>query len=381
MSIKIINTLNDVEPEQWDALIQTDYPFLKHAFLLALEQSGSVSAESGWLPHHLVQYENNKLMAAMPLYLKFHSWGEYVFDQPWANAYETSNLDYYPKWLNAIPFSPCQGPRFLIHPQKDYTSCVNQFLTYMKQLSAKNQISGFHCLFPEQQQLEPIKDQLLIRQGVQFHWHNKNYRDFKDYLDSFNSRQRKKIRKERLKVQNQGIELVQKSGKEISEQEWQTFYNFYQMTYLKNGQSGYLNLQFFLQLAETMNEQILLIIAQKDQNAVAAALSLKSEDTLYGRYWGCLQDYKFLHFECCYYQGLDYCIQHQLNTFDSGAQGEHKISRGFEPIDTYSAHWLQNPQFSKLIARFLEREKPHIQHYKENCRTLLPFKQASSGTK
>ena len=358
----------------WNNLVQNKDPFLCHEFLLALEQSGSVCAETGWLPKHLLCFNNDELIAAMPLYLKNHSHGEYVFDQQWADAYYQSGMEYYPKWVNAIPFTPCPGQRILIKPEVDINPVIELCIDTIKRLSELNNISTLHCLFPSSNQIENLQQQLLIRVGVQFQWFNKNYLDFEDYLQSFTSRQRKKINKERSKVNGQNITFHRLTGLLITDQQWQVFFKFYKMTYLKRGQSAYLTIDFFKQLAQTMPEQILLVLARKSQSYIGAALSFIGEDTLYGRYWGCYEEYNNLHFETCYYQGLEYCLEHDLQRFDSGAQGEHKISRGFEPISTYSAHWIQNAHFSKLIADFLKREKILIQQYKKDCEQLLPFK-------
>jgi len=364
----------EVNANCWNKLVQYKDPFLRHEFLLALEQSASVCAEKGWHPHHLLVFEEKELIAAMPLYLKTHSRGEYVFDQQWSDAYAQSGMDYYPKWLNAIPFTPCQGQRILIIHGFDEQIISEYCVDFITQLSEKNNVSSLHILFPNQPQTGLLSQKLLIREGVQFQWFNNNYQDFNDYLKAFTSRQRKKINKERRSINEQGIELQRVSGLEISDQQWQVFFMFYEMTYVKRGQEAYLNIDFFKRLAETMPEQILLVLAVKDKAYVGAALSFIGEDTLYGRYWGCYQEYKYLHFEACYYQGLEYCFEHQLKRFDSGAQGEHKISRGFEPITTYSAHWILNSHFSKLIADFLKREKVLIEQYKQDCMEQLPFK-------
>lgn len=363
----------EVDSACWNKLVQEKDPFLRHEFLLALEQSGSVSENTGWYPYHLLVFDQQTLIAAMPLYLKTHSRGEYVFDQQWADAYQQSGMDYYPKWLNAVPFTPCQGQRFLIKPDVDSQPMIDLCVDHIKQLSELNNISSFHCLFPTTNQSEQLQ-QLHIRMGVQFQWFNKNYRDFDNYLQSFTSRQRKNINKERRTITEQGITFQRLRGLKISEQQWQVFFQFYELTYIKRGQSAYLNIDFFKQLAQTMPEQILLILAIKDQTYVGAALSFIGEKTLYGRYWGCYEEYNGLHFETCYYQGLEYCLEHQIQTFDSGAQGEHKISRGFEPVTTYSAHWVLNSQFSKLIANFLQREKVLMEQYKKECSEKLPFK-------
>ncbi|NOQ16881.1 MAG: GNAT family N-acetyltransferase [Methyloprofundus sp.] len=379
MIIKQINSMTKVNALNWNSLVQHKDPFLRHEFLLALEQSGAVNKQSGWLPQHLLVLDNDELIAAMPLYLKYHSWGEFVFDQQWADAYRQSGMDYYPKWVNAVPFTPCQGQRILIKNSKNTQAIIQACIAFVQDISALNNISSLHCLFPNAEQTEHLQQQLIIRESVQFQWFNQGYSDFNDYLDSFTSRKRKRTHKERRQVKELGITLQRVSGLEISAQQWQVFFQFYQLTYIKRGQSAYLNIDFFKQLAETMPEQILLILAIKDQAYVGAALSFIGEDTLYGRYWGCYQEYKFLHFEACYYQGLDYCLEHQLRRFDSGAQGEHKIARGFEPIITSSAHWIQNLQFSRLIKDFVAQEKIGVRQYQQQCCQQLPFNQQHSS--
>jgi predicted N-acyltransferase len=376
MIVKQINSMTDVNAVCWNYLVQNKDPFVRHEFLLALEQSGAVSIETGWQPNHLLVFEQQELIAAMPLYLKNHSRGEYVFDQQWADAYQQSGMDYYPKWVNSIPYTPCQGQRILIKQEIDNQTIIPLCLEYIKQRSELQNISSFHSLFPTPDETKCLQ-QLHIRLGVQFQWFNKKYRDFDDYLHAFTSRQRKKIKKERRIISDQGITFLRLTGSGISEQQWQVFFTFYEITYLKRGQAAYLNVDFFKQLAQTMPEQLLLVLAIKDNTYVGAALSFIGSNTLYGRYWGCYEEYNNLHFETCYYQGLEYCLEHQLQRFDSGAQGEHKISRGFEPITTYSAHWIQNPQFSKLIANFLQREEVLIQQYKIDCLQYLPFKTPS----
>jgi len=321
--------MTEVDAVCWNNLVQNKDPFVRHEFLLALEQSGAICSETGWQPNHLLVFEQQELIAAMPLYLKNHSRGEYVFDQQWADAYYQSGMEYFPKWVNAIPFTPCQGQRILIKQGADDSLIIHQCVSTIQQLSELNNISSLHSLFPNPIQTEHLNQQMQIREGVQFQWFNQNFCDFNDFLQTFTSRQRKKINKERRKVNEQGIRLQRLTGLDISSVQWQAFFALYEMTYLKRGQPAYLNIDFFKQLAATMPEQILLILAIKDQTYVGAALSFIGENTLYGRYWGCYEEYNNLHFETCYYQGLEYCIEHQLQKFDSGAQGEHKISRGF----------------------------------------------------
>ncbi|MEQ1636847.1 MAG: GNAT family N-acetyltransferase [Methylococcales bacterium] len=377
MHIRVISSITEIKAEPWNQLAGTDYPFLRHEFLTALEQSGVVTKTTGWQPQHLLLYAETELIAACPLYLKFHSQGEFVFDHQWANAYQQHGLDYYPKALTAVPFTPCQGQRILIKTALDETAVLELFIDALKQQLIDLKLSSWHCLFSTPSQTEQLRALgLMVREGVQFQWFNRGYRDFQDYIDSFTSRKRKTTLRERQQVKNQGIAFLTLNGQSVSEAQWQVFFQFYQMTYLKHGMPGYLNLDFFKQIAQSMPEQILLIFAVKDQRYIGAALSFIGNDTLYGRYWGCFEEYQFLHFEACYYQGLDYCIAHGLTRFDSGAQGEHKIARGFEPVTTYSAHWIQHPEFAEAIAQFLEREKSTIQQYKADTTVLLPFKKA-----
>ena len=376
MEVKQIHNMAQVDAEDWNRLAGETYPFMRHEFLSALEQSGSVCKPTGWLPAHLLVMNDDQLVAVMPLYLKSHSWGEYVFDQQWAEAYQQQGLDYYPKWLTAIPLTPCQGSRIVMQSAVDPLEVMRTLFNYIKQLSEQQGISSWHCLFPELQQAEQLQSLgLNIREGVQFHWFNQGYRDFNDFLSTLNANKRKMLKRERRRVSEQGVRLLRIAGKDVSDRQWQVFFQFYTMTYLKRQSQPYLNLAFFQQIAATMGEQLLLVLAVKDDQTIAAALSFVGGDTLYGRYWGCDEDYDSLHFEACYYQGLDYCIEHGLKRFDSGAQGEHKIARGFEPVTTYSAHWIKDARFATAIAHFLVREQQAVQHYKQDAASYLPFKQ------
>lgn len=376
MDVKQINSMAEVDSVAWNLLAGEAYPFLRHEFLLALEQSGSVCAQTGWLSAHLLVMKQEKLVAFMPLYLKQHSYGEYVFDHQWAQAYQQQGLAYYPKWLTAIPLTPCQGARIIIQADGiDQLEVTRTLLAFITQLSEQQGISSWHCLFPISEQVEWLRSLgLSIREGVQFHWFNRGYRDFDDFLLIMNASKRKMIKRERRRVSEQGVHLLRIRGQHVSERQWQEFFQFYTMTYVKRGSQPYLNLAFFQQIAVTMGEQLLLVLAIKDDMTIAAALSFVGSDTLYGRYWGCYQEYNSLHFEACYYQGLDFCIEQGLTRFDSGAQGEHKISRGFEPITTYSAHWIKQPQFAAAIEHFLAREQKAVQHYKQDASAYLPFK-------
>ncbi len=376
MEVIQINSMSQVDSTSWNQLAGDAYPFLRHEFLLALEQSGSVCQKSGWIPAHLLVLDDDSLIAFMPLYLKNHSWGEYVFDHQWAEAYHQQGIEYYPKWLTAIPLTPCQGTRIVIKESISSLKVTQALLSFIKQLSEQHNVSSWHCLFPTLQEAELLKSlELSIREGVQFQWFNNHYQDFDAFLQTLNTSKRKMIKRERRRIQEQDIRLLRISGAKVSPLQWQIFYNFYSITYLKKGSQPYLNLAFFQQIAATMGEQLLLVLAFKDDLPIAAALSFIGRETLYGRYWGCDEEYNNLHFETCYYQGLDYCIENGLQRFDSGAQGEHKIARGFEPITTYSAHWLKDHRFAKAIEDFVTEEKIMLTRYKQKASTYLPFKQ------
>ena len=376
MEVIQINSMSQVDSTSWNQLAGDADPFLRHEFLLALEQSGSVCQKSGWIPAHLLVLDDDSLIAFMPLYLKNHSWGEYVFDHQWAEAYHQQGLEYYPKWLTAIPLTPCQGTRIVIKESISSLKVTQALLSFIKQLSEQPNVSSWHCLFPTLQEAELLKSlELSIREGVQFQWFNNHYQDFDAFLQTLNTSKRKMIKRERRRIQEQDIRLLRISGAKVSPLQWQIFYNFYSITYLKKGSQPYLNLAFFQQIAATMGEQLLLVLAFKDDLPIAAALSFIGRETLYGRYWGCDEEYSNLHFETCYYQGLDYCIENGLQRFDSGAQGEHKIARGFEPITTYSAHWLKDKRFAKAIEDFVTEEKIMLARYKQKASTFLPFKQ------
>ena len=377
LKVNTINSMAELDTQCWNELAGTDYPFLRYEFLNALEQSGAVSSQTGWQSRHLLVMDDDELLAIMPLYLKSHSWGEYVFDQAWAQAYQQHGLEYFPKLLSAIPFTPCQGPRLLLKPGVDSGAIVNVLLQTIEQLADQQNLSSWHCLFPDSQLREQLQARdLIIREDVQFQWFNRGYQKFDEFLATLTASKRKMIKRERRKVTEQGISLQQLVGKDITDAHWQVFYRFYALTYLKRRSQPYLNLRFFQQLAASMPENLLLMLAVKQDQPVAASLFFVGSDTLYGRYWGCEQDYDALHFEACYYQGIEYCIANSLQRFDSGAQGEHKIARGFEPISSYSAHWIREQRFAQAITDFVKRERTHISHYKLSAAEFLPFKQA-----
>lgn len=380
MDIKFLTRITDISAAQWNGLFKTDYPFIQHAFLNALESSGCTQKTTGWEPQHLLVFEHDVLVAAMPCYLKTHSYGEYVFDWAWANAYQQHGLNYYPKLLCAIPFTPATGARLAfnndIKTDSEKTNIIKTIDQAIREKSRLHELSGWHVLFPN----DKLSDLLTQanwskRIGIQYHWFNDNYESFEHFLTTFKSRKRKAIRKERQAIVNQEITIQTFMGREISHQMMNDFYRFYHFTYLKrSGQQGYLNLAFFHQLLDTMPEQLVMFCAMKDKQLIGAALCFKDNSTLYGRYWGCEQEYEFLHFEACYYQGIAFCIEHQLQRFDPGAQGEHKIPRGFKPIKTTSNHVILQPDFKQAIDHFIEDESMQVHRDMEYLKTLLPFK-------
>ncbi len=374
-NIRFLPHIADIAGAQWNALVGADYPFIRHEFLLALEQSGCVNARSGWQPLHALVERDSRLIACMPLYAKTNSMGEYVFDWSWADAYSRHGLDYYPKLLTAIPFTPCAGPRLCVDSSTALAAVLPALQQAIKTLADAHAASSWHVLFPEPELRAALGAAgLQLRTGCQYQWFNADYRDFEHFLESFSSRKRKNLRKERARVSEKGIDFDVLEGTAITDEHWQRFFRFYRSTYVVRGRSPYLNVDFFMRLGHSMPERLLLILARKDGEHIAGALFFKGSDTLYGRYWGCTEEFQFLHFETCYYQGIDYCIKHGIKRFDSGAQGEHKIQRGFKPVHTWSAHWIRHPDFAKAIARFVQEEERHIDAYVAQAAEFLPFR-------
>lgn len=371
-----IDSVHHIATADWDAL-NGDYPFLRWAFLAALEDQGCLTEQTGWLSQHLCVYRGEALHCIVPGFIKLHSYGEYVFDWAWADAYRRYGFEYYPKWINAAPLTPAIGPRFLTNDSLD--DATLQFICgALKQRSEQQQWSGIHSLFNHETLHEQLIHQdLLARHGTQFHWFNHDYGNFDDFLATFSSRKRKNLRKERASLVQHGLMIERLEGAEVSTELWREFYRFYRSTYMKrSGHSGYLNEGFFLQIAATMADNLVLCTACDQQGEyLAAALCFKDHTTLYGRYWGCHHDIENLHFELCYYQGIEYAIEKGLARFDPGAQGEHKIQRGFQPITTYSNHWLREPGFQSAIADFLQAESQQVAEYRKAATELLPFKQ------
>jgi len=377
ISAEFLTSLDQIEAHEWNALAGLDYPFGRHEFLYGLEQTGCACADKGWQACHLVLRDESGILALMPLYLKSHSYGEYVFDWSWADAWERSGLRYYPKLVSAIPFTPATGPRLSIRPDANTGATWEIALRAIRQFAEKQNISSWHLLFPQ----EDVSSQLLAeglhrRTATQFHWFNDGYKSFDDFLAGFTSRKRKSLRRERTRVREQGLVLTTLCGSEITRQQWQQFHFFYQTTYAKrSGHAGYLTRAFFTETAPALGERAVMVLAHLEGRAVAGALYFRSSDTLYGRYWGCEREYDCLHFEACYYQGIEYCIANGIKRFDPGAQGEHKIQRGFRPVPTWSNHWIADPRLSDAVGEFTRSEASHSEAYLKGASSLLPFKE------
>ncbi len=377
LQLRFLHGIEELPAADWNRLCGTDYPFLRHEFLAALEQGGSVCEQRGWSPRHVVAWRGKRPVAVMPLYEKMHSYGEFVFDWNWAAAFERRGLSYYPKLLTAVPFTPASGPRCGSEAGEEHRQTLCKLHEAVLELARERGCSSWHLLFATPGEVATLAEcGMLRRTSVHFVWHNRGYAEFADFLQSLNARRRKSIRRERRRVHEQGARLRTVSGEQASAADWDLFYACYQDTYARrSGHGGYLERNFFTRLARTLGQQIVLILAERRGQGVAAALCLRSSEVLYGRYWGCLEDIDCLHFETCYYQGIEYCIDNGLQHFDPGVQGEHKILRGFSPEKSYSCHWLRPREFQEAVRDYLQREEYQVQRYLEAASTLLPFKQ------
>ena len=374
MTLVLADSLHGVPAASWDALSSSEQPFLRHAFLATLEDSGSVGGRSGWqAAHQVLLGSDGQPLAALPAYVKYHSQGEYVFDHGWADACRRAGIGYYPKLLGAIPFSPVTGQRLLGSPE-----AAGQLLDTLTASLEEQGLSSLHVNFTDAaaDALLQGRDGWLQRLGCQFHWHNRGYRDFQDFLDTLSSRKRKQMRKEREQVAGQGIAFDWREGHELSESEWDFVFHCYANTYHVRGQRPYLTREFFSLLAERMPEAIRVVLACRGTQPVAMAFSLQGGDSLYGRYWGCLAEFDRLHFETCFYQGMEQAIAQGLRRFDAGAQGEHKLIRGFEPTITHSWHYLVHQGLRDAVAGFLREEREGVLAYAEQAREMLPYRQA-----
>jgi len=368
----ITDGIAEFSARDWNALVGDSYPFLRHEFLLAAETSGCVSAESGWSPRHVgLLDDKNKLIGAMPLYEKTHSWGEFVFDWSWAQAYRQAGLDYYPKLVSAAPYTPAPSTRLFAADQELKSTLLQAALTYAK----KSDLSSLHVLFPSEDELGILEQTgLKLRKDCQFHWHNHNYRSFDEFLGTFSSKKRKKARRDRRHVAEAGIRFRWLTGRELDAAIWADVYQLISLTFLRRGSMPYFSFDFFVEVSQRMPDNILVVLAEQNRQPTAAAIFYVSDAVLYGRYWGSDSQYNALHFETCYYQGIDFCIANGKKIFEPGTQGEHKISRGFTPVSTWSAHWLARPEFFAAVANYLEAEERHIDRYIEAVNTHSPYR-------
>jgi uncharacterized protein len=371
MTIEVADTLSGIRTEQWNRLAGGD-PFLSHEYLSALHDTGCATERTGWIPQYLLLKSGARLAGAMPLYLKSHSFGEYVFDWAWADAYQRNGVAYYPKLLCAVPFTPVTGARLLAESDADRDRLFGAALELAREL----EVSSFHCIFPTRAEaLRMHAHGMMARTTIQFHWSNRDYRGFDDFLGSFSHDKRKKVKQERRKVGAAGISYRWLEGDEIRERDWAFFHRCYRQTYREHGSTPYLNLEFFCRIGAALPQHLVLIVAERDGAPVAASLNVRHADRLCGRYWGALQHHAALHFETCYYQGIEYCIARGIATFEGGSRGEHKLARGLMPVEILSAHWLAHPEFASAVGQFLAREAQGIDRYVDELADRSPFKQ------
>jgi hypothetical protein len=371
--LRVVDSPGSVSRQAWNALLEgtgaPGNPFLRHEFLAALIETGCASARTGWQPQLLLLERDGMLAGAMPLFLKSHSYGEYVFDWAWAEAYQRHGLEYYPKLLGAVPFTPVGGPRLLAAEDGDRRALL------VAALELARQVSSLHVLFPTGAEAELMRGEgMLLRETVQFHWCNQDYADFEDFLARLSRPRRKNIRQERRRVREAGVTFRWLRGSQIGAEHWAFFNRCYRSTYRGHGSSPYLSLAFFQRIGETLPEHTLLVLAERAGRPIAAALDIVTAESIYGRYWGAIEHVPLLHFEACYYQAIEYAIAHRLKTFEGGAQGEHKLFRGLMPVRSVSAHWLAEPRFFRAIEDYLERETAGVGRYVNELEEHSPFK-------
>ncbi|MGH7174007.1 MAG: GNAT family N-acetyltransferase [Gemmataceae bacterium] len=379
LTLRVVDKLADVAPAAWDACAGSN-PFVTHAFLQALEESGSATGKTGWLPQHLLLEDGSgRLVGAAPLYVKSHSYGEYVFDHGWAEAYERAGGQYYPKLLTAVPFTPVPGPRLLL--RSDAQSNARRLLIAgLIEVAKRSGVSSLHVTFPTADDCDMlVKFGFLRRIGRQFHWENRGYRNFDDFLAVLNARKRKQIKRERREA-NAAVDIELLSGADLKSRHWDAFFRFYTSTSDRKWGSSYLTREFFDLLGERMADRVLLVMATHGGRYVAGALNLIGPDTLYGRNWGCSGDFPFLHFEACYYRAIEFAIERSLKRVEAGAQGEHKIQRGYLPQPTYSAHWIADVGFRRAVEDFLGRETVAVENEMDELEQgLSPFRREGDG--
>jgi predicted N-acyltransferase len=379
VTLRVETDITAIAPADWDRCAKPDNPFVSHAFLAALEESGSAKGRTGWLPQHLVmQTPDGTILGVVPAYVKSHSYGEYVFDHGWAQAIERAGGRYYPKLQVSIPFTPATGPRLLVAPGGNQEAVRQTLVAGLEAIAENRGLSSVHATFlPPGDRATFEEAGWLIRYGCQYHWQNGGYGTFDDFLGALSSRKRKDIRKERQQVAASGIEMVTLTGGDLKPEHWDVFFRFYIDTSDRKWGSPYLTKDFFYRIGRTMADRIVLILARYHGEWVAGALNLLGSDTLYGRNWGCGADFKFLHFETCYYQAIDFAIANNLKRVEAGAQGEHKIQRGYLPVRMESAHWIAHPGLKDAIAHFLDRERPAMEEQIADLTEHSPFRKDS----
>ena len=375
-TVRVASAMADIDATAWDACAGGDNPFVSHAFLNALEQSGSACAETGWLPLHLVVEDaGQSLLAAAPCYLKSHSQGEYVFDHGWADAFERAGGAYYPKLQVCAPFTPVTGPRLLARPGTHAAAARSTLIKGLVALRRQTGASSVHVTFPLRDEWRLLGDNgFLLRRDQQFHWFNEGYASFDDFLGGLAARKRKAIRRERRDALADGVTIVQLTGADITDDAWDAFFAFYQDTGSRKWGRPYLTRDFYRRIAASMADRVLLVMARRDGRYIAGAINFLGPDAIYGRHWGCIEDHPFLHFEVCYYQAIDYAIRHGLARVEAGAQGEHKLARGYRPVATFSAHDIAHPGLKRAIAEFLEHEGHYVDAAKAELEGMLPFR-------
>jgi uncharacterized protein len=371
---RVVNDLQSISSDKWQTLDYSKNPFLSYPFLSGLEKHNCLQNQN-WQPSHIVIEENNELIGVLPLYIKQDSYGEFVFDWSWADAYQQAGRNYYPKLVSTIPFSPVSGSRLLANKSHDSLTIKKTLLEAAISLMQKEYFSSLHVLFPDKRDIDIlVENEGLKRITCQYHWFNNNYRDFQDFTDTLTSKKRKSILKERREIKNSGIEILRLSGDKITYEQWQEFYQFYCSTFYKKWGEPRLTLDFFQSLGKELPEQTLLILAKQNNETIAGAFAMSDNDTLYGRHWGCSRYVANLHFELCYYQTIEHTIEAGLKKLDAGVQGEHKLARGFHPIAMPSAHWIREDDFRNAISNYLDKETIAMQEHIETLKTHLPYK-------
>ena len=375
MNVRIIDAIEGIDAAAWNELAGTDYPFTRHEFLVALERHDCVGPEYGWLPRHVTVWDNARLVGAAPMYLKYNSYGELVFDWSWASAYERHGLPYYPKLVSAIPYTPATGGRMLVADGEDEQEIRRHIADAAREHAEEQGLSSLHWLFTQDGETDFLETQGLMRRtGCQFHWQNRGYSSFDDFLGALAARKRKNIRRERQRVLESSTEIGIRLGGELSDAEWRTWHRLYVSTFERKSGVATLSEGFFREIGRTLPERVIVVFARRHGDTVAGALCLRGADTLYGRHWGAFEHHDGLHFETCYYQGLEFCIRQGMARFEPGAQGEHKVARGFLPRPTWSAHWIADPGFRAAIGRFLVDEQQAMADYLQEMSARSPYR-------